>query len=154
MSVPRQIVAASGTWKGRSKLHLSWLPEDQRISDSDSELQVQIDFQVTYATLSYSWIYQGNRQEGTMLIAGKPDAGEVQIAWCDSWHQDSAVLHLYGEPTETGIKTKGTYAGEGEIWGWTITLNLTGDVLYLEMENVTPNGEAEWAVRGEYLRSS
>jgi hypothetical protein len=50
------------------------------------------------------------------------------------------------------MKTKGTYPAGTEVWGWTISLEATTDAFKIEMENVTPQGEATWAVRGEYQR--
>ena len=152
MSVPKPILDAKGAWHGSSKLHMSWLPEGERISESESDLLVEQDFQSSHAIIRYYWMHDGIRQEGTLLVAGNADASEVQMAWSDSWHQDSGVLSLIGGPIENGVKAKGSYTAGDETWGWTIALCLVADDIQLEMENVTPAGEAEWAVKAIYAR--
>ena len=78
----------------------------------------------------------------------------VQLGWSDSWHQNTAVMHLVGpEVADGSVRTKGTYAAGKEVWGWTIEFKLSGHQLTMKMENLTPQGEAEWAVEAVYKRS-
>lgn len=154
MSVPKPIFDAKGSWKGKSKLNLPWLAPDKRVSECDSDLHVDCDRQGTYATIVYEWSYEGKRQEGTLILAGSKTTNTIEIGWADSWHQNSGVLHLSGHVTDDAkIKTKGTYNAEGQEWGWTIAVEVTASTLSLKMENVTPAGEATWAVDGEYHRA-
>ena len=145
MAVPKSLHEAKGLWKGRSELNQSWLPPEKRVSESPSELH--LDANAAFATITYTWSYEGKPQEGTMLLAAD-DKGAVEIGWSDTWHHTSGVMHLRGE----GLKTKGSYEGGGETWGWTIAFEIAGDELRLTMENVTPKEEAEWAVRAVYKR--
>lgn len=154
MAAPQVTKDAAGMWQGTSKLHLSWLPPEQRIQESDSTLQVTVNDQAAFATVSYTWHYEGERKEGTIIIAAESEGSGAQMAWVDSWHQSGGVLHLTGSVAEDGsLKAKGEYSGGDEMWGWTIALGLVGDSLVLKMENVTPAGEAEWAVEGSYSRA-
>ena len=147
MAVPKSLHDARGLWQGESRLDQSWLPPEKRVSESPSELHLKAN--AAYATITYTWIYEGEPQEGTMILAG--DEKTVEIGWCDTWHQGSGVMHLAGTAGEA-IKTKGTYDAGEETWGWTIALSFIGEELRLTMENVTPKGEAEWAVRAMYRR--
>lgn len=153
MAAPQAAQDAAGSWKGKSKLHLSWLPPEERVQESDSSLQVAVNEQGAFATVTYTWHYEGEKKEGTILIAAESEGPGVQMAWVDSWHQSGGVLHLTGTTAEDGsVKAKGTYAAGEEVWGWTIALGQVGPNLVLKMENVTPDGVAEWAVEGVYTR--
>ena len=153
MAVPKQIHDAKGSWKGKSLLNLPWLAPDKRVTESTSHLHIEADSHDKFATITYSWEYEGKRQEGTMIVCMAGKTKVVEIGWVDSWHQNSSVLHLVGSETETGaVKTKGSYSAGKETWGWTIAFSKAGDEMHLTMENVTPAGEAEWAVRAVYKK--
>jgi hypothetical protein len=142
-------------WSGSSKLHLSWLPEDQKVQESESELTISVEPRASYAIVSYTWIYEGETQHGTMLVAGDIEAGTGSIGWSDSWHQSSGVMHLDGTFSETSIACLGTYGGEGdEAYGWRVTLEMNGDDQFVvKMTNIEPNGNEEWAVEAVYSRA-
>lgn len=153
MAVPKRLHDAKGLWKGKSQLNLPWLAPDKRVTESNSQLHIDTDAHDAFATIAYTWEHEGKRQEGTMLVAMAKKSKAVEIGWCDSWHQPTGVLHLTGTEAESGsLKTKGSYAAGNENWGWTIAFDFDGDQLKLTMENVTPAGEAEWAVKAVYKK--
>ena len=154
MAIPKRIQQAKGSWKGKSHLHLSYLPPDQCVSESTSEIHVHTDARSTFATIAYAWEHEGERQEGSMLLCMDDESKVVQIGWSDSWHQNSGVLHLVGAEVEAGaVKTKGTFPAGEETWGWNIAFDLTNDEFILTMEVVPPGEEAEWAVKASYQRN-
>ncbi len=154
MAVPKSIQTAKGSWKGRMKLNLPWLPPENQISESDSSMQIETDSQETFATITYDWQYEGKRQESTTLISGSNESNAVQFAWVDSWHQSEAVLHLKGEDLGTGpVKARGEWNAGEEVWGWTIEFLPSGESLTLKMENITPAGDPTWAVEAVYQRA-
>ncbi len=154
MAVPQFVIDAKGLWKGKSKLNLPWLPADKQVTESDSHLHIDCDRKNAFATVTYTWSHEGKEQEGTMLICQDPKSKTVELGWSDSWHENTAVLHAIGEEKPAGyFKTKGTYKGGGEEWGWTIALTVVDGTLLLKMENVTPKGEAAWAVDATYERA-
>lgn len=153
MAAPKSIHEAKGLWKGKSSLNLPFLPPGKQVSESQSSLHIGTDEHNTFATITYNWHYEGKRQEGTILLAASEHGKAVELAWVDSWHQSSAVLHLVGEVSDSGhIKAKGSYPAGKEVWGWTIAFHHDGDELAVEMENVTPSGEAVWAVKATYTK--
>lgn len=132
---------------------MPWLPSEQAVQESESALQVAVNSQGAFATLTYDWHYEGEKQEGTLIIVSENEGPGVQMAWVDSWHQSGAVMHLAGIAEADGsVKSKGAYSGGDETWGWTIALQQVGPNLVLKMENVTPDGVAEWAIEGVYIR--
>jgi hypothetical protein len=152
MAVPKSIQLAKGLWRGKSRLNLPWLPPEQRITESNSDLRIDTDSQDKIAWITYDWHHEGKREEGTIILCENPKSNAIQLGWVDSWHQNKTVLHLLGDDSGTAsVKAKGEYNLEG--WGWTIELLPTADTLSLKMENVTPAGEPTWAVEGAYLRN-
>jgi len=151
MSLPTFVTQAQGSWTGTMQLHQSWLPKDKQVSESVSKLHIDLHGKPDFATLTYRWSYDGKEHEGVMIICCS--SKENQIAWVDTWHENSAILHTKGD-AEKGdlIKTKGSYSAGKQVWGWTIDLKLDHDVLEISMDNVTPEGKADWAVKATYKR--
>ena len=154
MAVPKLTVEARGLWKGESLLNLAYLPEDERVTASASELLVETDNQETFATLSYTWSHEGNPHQGKILISQSDKANTVELAWVDSWHQSASIMNLAGEVSDPGdFKAKGSFPAGDETWYWTIALTFQGAKLFLEMECISAAGEVDWAVRGTYERA-
>lgn len=154
MAVSKQIKDAKGSWKGKSKLHLSHLPPDKRVTESESTLHVDLDEHGAFATITYTWHYEGTRHEGAVLACGSEKSKTFTYGWVDSWHQNTAVMTLTGKEEGDGpLKAKGSWDAGGEPWGWTISFSLVKEQFILKMEVVTPAGEAEWAVEGVYTRA-
>ena len=153
MAAPKFAHDSTGSWTGKSKLNLPWLPKDKQVSESDSNLHVDLDEQKKFATVTYTWHHEGQRHEGTMIICGSSKSKEYEIAWVDSWHQNSNIMTLKGKEDDKGnLKTKGEYTAEGQTWGWTIAFEHSKDKLVMKMENVMPGDKAEWAVEAVYHR--
>jgi hypothetical protein len=152
MAVPKQLAEAVGSWRGKSELHRSWLSPDKQVSGSDSHFHIQADTRHKFLKIEYAWSVDGKAQEGEMILCQAAKGDAVEIGWADSWHQSGAVMHLVGTTTANGVQTKGSFDAGGEKWGWTIDLTLEGDRLLMTMNNVTPQGEATWAVKADYRR--
>ncbi len=154
MATPKFASTGKGSWAGKSRLNLPWLPKDKQISESASKLHIDLDELNTFATITYTWEHEGKRHEGSMLVCGSAKSKDVQVAWVDSWHQSTSVLYLKGKEDAKGnIKSKGTYDAEGQTWGWTIAFELAEDTLTMRMENVMPDDKADWAVEAVYKRA-
>ena len=153
MAVPKPMLDARGKWQGKSRLHLSWLPEDQRITESESDLVVAADPNCAYATVKYTWVHEGKAQSGLLLVAAGEN-GDASGGWADSWHQSGGVLALKGAGPDDGpLRLTGSYsAGEPPEWGWRIEVESSESELVLRMINITPDGDEEWAVEGRYQK--
>ncbi len=153
MAIPTWLLGAQGDWVGRSRLFMSWLPEGERVRDSDSTLAVRPHLGGHFATLDTTW-HEDGPQEGTLLVCGNEE-GRATGGWCDSWHQNASVLTLDGTWDDEAVRLEGRYAVPGHPdWGWRIALRLEGDELVVAMENVSPEGEAEPAVEARYRRAN
>lgn len=153
MAVPKQILSSVGLWQGSYKLNQSWLPEGKRVSESFSQLHIDLDQRHSFATITYRWTYKDKPQDGVIILCGDEKSQAYEVGWVDSWHESSAVLHLSGRISPSGIKTTGSYHAGDQTWGWTADLSFENDELHLEMDNVPPKGEPIWAVRATYKRA-
>ncbi|MFM9872231.1 MAG: DUF1579 family protein [Fimbriimonadaceae bacterium] len=144
---------AVGTWKGEGKLHQSWVKETPTQS-GPSGLHVDLDESKAFATVTYWWTYDGKKQEAVASIICDEKRKKVFMGWVDAWHMNYDVMRLVGELEKDRVSGFGNYyVGEGEKdWGWRITLEMAEMKLILKMDNVTPDGESEWAWEGTYGR--
>ena len=157
MAVPKPIIKLVGSWKGSSRLNLSWLPEGEQIKVSTSSMQVKTDKGSNYATITYTWVYENESQSGTLIIAAS-ESGTASCGWSDSWHQNSGVLALTGSTTDDGnTGVTGSY-GDGQggpDWGWRIEIAPTNEQnLSFRMFNIDPDGIETWAVEAVYQRDA
>jgi hypothetical protein len=161
MATPSTVRKAQGSWKGRSRLNLPWLPEPERITESDSLLEVFNAPEDTFAQVTYTWEYEGVVHRGCWIFAGKkvPEgdcAAGVTGAWTDSWHQNTSILQVAESgPQGDAVRLLGEYSGgEGPKWGWRLELQLvSSDSLEFRMVNISPEGVEEWAQHGIYSRA-
>lgn len=151
MAVPKSLRGAKGMWRGTSKLNLPWLAPDKQVTESPSSLHIDFDALEKFATLTYTWLYEGKSQEGTLLVAMGAKSQRAEMGWADSWHQAEGILHLKGEDSGASVKARGEY-GDKEVWGWTIELTATESTFRIKMDNVPPTGDAMWAVDATYTR--
>jgi hypothetical protein len=147
---PSLALAADHKWEGTSRLHLSWLPEDQRIHTSSTTLQMTAS--EDRLEVKYTWEHEGQPQTGDMVISADQT---VTMSWHDSWHQSEGRLELVGEPSEDQVSALGSYGEESqEKWGWRITLKAKAEnALSLTMTNIDPQGNEEWAVDAQYSQT-
>lgn len=156
MSTTPYLGSAAGEWQGPGQLHLSWLPEDQRIFDYETSMKVVVSEVGSFATLTYNWTAEDEPHQGVMIVnwGGKEDFCDA--AWVDSWHQVYRVMRLEGSVLPDGsVSFTGSYLASppGPDWGWRIEIGpLEGDGLRMSMINISPEGVEEWAVEHRYTR--
>ena len=112
-----------------------------------------------FVRLDYTWAYQENPQEGSLLVGYRSGPGMVTAHWIDTWHMGDSVMSCHGTVDAGGaIDVRGTYAaGPGVDWGWRIVLTpVDGQALRLVMYNINPTGPddvEELAVEVDYTRA-
>lgn len=152
MPLPKDLLEAQGSWKGKSRLNLSWLPPEERIHESESTVEVDLGDQKAFATIAYTWHHEGQKHNGSILACVHEKEGLIEYAWLDSWHQGT-VMRLLGPIVEgSPLKASGSYQYEDQVWGWTISLSLSNGIFAIQMENVDLDGNPEWAVDARYSR--
>jgi len=111
-----------------------------------------------FVRVDYTWNYEGQPQEGMMLIGYQPKAGVVTMDWADTMHNGRRVMHCTGGAAADGtLEVKGTYpAPPGPDWGWrTVIAPAAGasEKLVITMYNIWPEGKEDFAVRMELVRA-
>jgi len=87
-------------------------------------------------TLHYTWAHPSDgEQRGVVLVGGTDDAGAVEGALFDTWHQQPGLMSLSGNRSGHRVELAGTYLEE---WGWTVALELADDEVTMTMCNVVP----------------
>jgi len=154
MSVLDGLIACSGTWTGTNQLRD---PSMDVTDDSDATAELTAILGGTFVRLDYTWSYQGETQQGSLLIGADPHAATVTAHWVDTWHMGRIVMACQGNSEADGsISVLGAYsAPPGPDWGWRIGLQPSGgETLRLVMYNITPGGHEGLAVETNFTRTS
>ena len=153
MRVNEDFARFQGSWKGTNKLYLSSLPEV--VKESDSTMSVSVKANGQFIQFDYTWVYEGEKQEGLIILGCDTKSDAVQTVWTDSWHSRNTFMLSDGKVTEDGTASvKGYYKVlDHPDWGWRIDI-IPGDHAFkLVMFNVSPDGVEELAVDALYERA-
>jgi len=143
MSIPAGFEQLVGRWQGTSKL---WLSEDPApTATSESTATVEVSSKVGYVSIAYTWAFEGNTQEGILLVATHGQSGEAEGVWRDSFHTGDRFMVSKGnapKPGEVDVLT--SYAApSGPPWGWRTILTVKDENSFeITMLNI-PAGEPE-----------
>jgi hypothetical protein len=108
-----------------------------------------------FAELHYTWSFDGEPQDGLVVLGAEPEGDTARAIWLDSWHMQDQFMVCAGTVADDGSVTlKGSYAAPpGPDWGWQIDLvPKPDDTFQLLMYNITPQGESALAVKATYAR--
>ena len=152
MSALEKLAACAGNWAGTNRLHD---PTTNAPDDSKSTAVVTPLLAGKFVRFDYTWTYNGDPQEGSLLIGYDSVPALVTAHWIDTWHMGERVMACTGTAEGDGtIDVQGSYAAPpGPDWGWRIELRPgADDTLQLVMHNIHPDGGAMVAVEAEYRR--
>jgi len=141
-----------GEWEGRNDLYL--MPGDP-VRESDSAASVTLVAKGGFVKIEYTWAYEGDPQEGLLLIGPADDDNGAKIVWVDSFHTGGRIMSSEGTFQDAGsVSVHTTYpAPSGPDWGWrTIIEPDDGSSFKILMYNVMPEGEEMLAVEAAYSR--
>ena len=141
-----------GKWTGTKKL---WLAPGDACHESQFNTTVEASAMGRCAIINYDWMFEGERQEGLLVLNPDYGKGSIQAAWVDSFHVPNGIMILKGGFTEQDtIDLLGSYpAPPGPDWGWRIVLSLPApDTIKIVNYNVTPEGEEHLAIDVEVKR--
>ena len=152
MAVPEAFAGSVGDWSGTNVLHVPWMPEPIKRSDSRAVLSEICSGQ--FIRLEYTWTYEGKPQQGLLIFGSDPKSASAQAVWTDSWHSANVLMLCDGSVKGSTLTVEGKYAvPDNPDWGWRTELTPGTDSLLYRMYNVTPEGFAELAVETDFLRS-
>jgi hypothetical protein len=150
MSVLDGLAARAGRWRGTSVLQD---PMNGIADSSESTATVAPVLGGRFVRVDYTWAYQGQPHEGSLLIGYEKKADTVTGHWIDSFHNGTRVMPLTGPATGDGtLSVRGSYpAPPGPDWGWRIDVMPDGpESLRIVHYNIWPEGKEEVAVEAQY----
>jgi hypothetical protein len=134
-----------GFWRGPTRL---WLEPGAAPEETTTELQAELVLGGRWLRVAYRGVAFTKPHAGEMLLGYHKDAGEYELAWIDSSHTGSAIMLSTGAARDDAvIDVLGSYAGDGQRWGWRTRLQrLSSTELSLEAFNISPAGVEERAI--------
>jgi len=152
MSVGQKLSNLVGTWKGINRLHTPWMPK--KIHESESTAVVRSKMNGQFLSIEYTWSYEGELQEGMLVIGCDAKSDAAQAVWTDSWHSKNVLMVCNGTADITGaISVTGSYAvPENPDWGWRTVITPNEESFSYAMYNVSPEGTEDLAVETEFSR--
>jgi hypothetical protein len=150
MSMPTTMAGLIGSWSGTSRL----IMHGEEPRDCDSTATVAATAQGRFALLAYTWSFDGQPQDGTLLLGQSGDPPTLAAAWIDSWHMGDALMRCEGAAEPDGsLSVRGSYSVPGyPDWGWRIAVQQAGEGMHIDMWNISPEGVEYPAVEARYSR--
>ncbi len=141
-----------GPWTGTSRLFLP----DEPTRESPSTALVALIAQGKFCTIAYTWVFDGEPQDGLVVLGYDPDRRAVDAVFLDSWHMGDKLMLLQGRvEADATIVVHGTYAVPASPdWGWRMVVAAHDNTLRMVMYNVSPEGEEFLGVEATYTRSA
>jgi hypothetical protein len=105
--------------------------------------------------MDYTWSYDAQPQEGSLLFAWEAKKHLITAVWVDSWHMGDKLMMCKGAADRNGvIAVRGSYAVRGSRnWGWrTLIRPSPGRSIRMLMYNVSPRGKEELAVEATFAK--
>ncbi len=142
-----------GSWKGTNRLHVPWMPEKLKESASDAIVRSKMNGQ--FLSIEYTWSFDGEPQEGLLIIGCDPESDSVQSVWTDSWHSKGVLMLCNGKvKAGGGFSVTGHYAvPDNPDWGWRTEIVPNENGFRYAMYNITPEGFEELAVETDFVRA-
>ena len=153
MGIDQNLTDLVGNWKGTNRLHVPWMAVPLLESESTAAVRTRMNGQ--FLSVEYTWSFEGQPQEGMLVVGCDPRSDAVQAVWTDSWHSKDVLMLCNGNRDEDGrISVMGHYAvPDHPDWGWRTELVQGADSFRYAMYNVTPEGEEQIAVETDFERA-
>ena len=153
MPPPQSLERLTGDWTGTSRLWRPWLTPPDTQSGSTATVAPAVGGK--FLTIGYTWIVDGEAQEGLLLLGQRPKEGAVSAIWVDSWHMSDVPMVCSGTVDGAGVvNVLGSYAAPpGPDWRWRTVIDPARDGSFeIVMYNISPDGEETLAFRNRYQR--
>ena len=132
---------ALGDWAGTTRLIMPG--ENDRMSPATASVG-QIA-KGNFCVIDYTWVFEGEAQEGRLTLGFVPDDQAVEAVFLDSWHMGhKLMMPMRGQVSGNVTNVAGSYQVPGSPdWGWRIEIEPgDGSGWKLMMYNVSPDGES------------
>lgn len=153
ISIDQKLTDLVGEWKGTNRLHVPWMAVPLLESNSAATVRTKMNGQ--FLSMEYTWSYEGEPQEGMLILGCDTKSEAVQAVWTDSWHSKDVLMLCNGTIEPDGrISLMGHYSvPDNPDWGWRTELIQSADSFRYAMYNVSPEGVEEIAVETDFERA-
>jgi hypothetical protein len=153
VSIDEKLLNLVGRWKGINRLHVPWMPEPLKESASTAKVSSKMNGQ--FLSIEYTWLYNGDAQEGLLILGCDPESDAIQAVWTDSWHSKNFLMLCNGTVDSAGrVTVMGYYSvPNNPDWGWRSEIIPGEDSFRYAMFNVSPEGIEEIAVETDFARA-
>lgn len=153
MGVDHNLSNLVGSWTGTNRLHLPWMSE--KLKESNSAAVVSSKMNDQFLSIEYTWSFGGDPQEGLLIVGCDEKSDAVQAVWTDSWHSKGVLMLCNGETNaDGGFSVTGSYSvPDNPDWGWRTEISPNSIGFRYAMYNVSPDGVEELAVETDFARA-
>lgn len=144
----------TGQWEGPTK---TWFEPGNLGDESPWQGKIETVLGNRYLQYDYTGSLQGEGFEGKAIIGYNGMTKRFEMAWIDSFHQSTGIMHCKGHEIANGITLLGSYRAfdDSADWGWRVAIELTdANHLAIHSYNITPEGSESLALQTLYTRRS
>lgn len=149
--VHHRLAAMAGDWEGPFRL---WFEPGKPAEESVQRGRIRLAGGGRFLLHEYEGSCGGEPFEGVALWGYHLDADAFECAWAESFGTGTSIMFSTGPVQDGRFGALGSYAGDGERWGWRTELSQRdADHLDVRMFNIAPGGQEALAVEVNYART-
>lgn len=149
-----QLSRLVGNWKGTAK---TWFEPPKVEDESPIKGTMRLILGGRFILFEYEGSFKGKPLTGLAIYGYHIELRKFQVAWVDSFHNNTAIMFSQGEKDKDGISVVGSYAyvtpEMEQHWGWRTTIEIVNDnEIVITAYNITPEGEEALATKTRLIR--
>jgi hypothetical protein len=111
------LVVLVGKWQGMTK---TWFEPDKLTDESLWQAYFKLVLGGRFLLYTYLGSMQGEPLEGMALLGYNPQRVRYEMAWVDSFHNDSAIMFSHGGEKDGAFNVLGSFptGPDSPDWGW------------------------------------
>lgn len=106
MCDPGALRKPAGSWTGKKQVLLA----GELRHESPSTLAITPIVGGRFVQLAYAWAFDGDAQEGVLIVGFEAAENAITAVWLDSWHMGDRIIHLRGPADDHAIELRGNCA--------------------------------------------
>lgn len=147
-----QLNLLAGEWQGITR---TWFEPDKLADESPMKAKMTPVLEGRFMLFEYEGSLTGKRFDGIAIIGFSINSDKYQMAWIDSFHMGTEIMHCEGRSVGKLFSVIGNYGAPQfpEPWGWRTEIDLRdADTMVVTAYNITPSGEEAKATETIFSR--